>query len=131
VDAFPFAKVLFVAAIASIALQCLVYPVRRYFGMSVAYTLLKVSLWGFVAVAVEGIVWAGFSGSLRGGLAEAGWRPLADLALFVGFSLFVSYFMASRYLADELERARGADESAMSEAGAEALGAGIEPRSEG
>ena len=103
---FGFIRVIFVAGIVAILVQCAVYPVRHWLGMAVARRMLDASLYGFLAVTAACLVWGGISGQLAQGLAAGGWRTLADMTMFFGFGMFISYFMGARYLSDELERAR-------------------------
>ncbi len=101
-----FVRVVFVAALVVILLQCAVYPVRRIFGMAAAWRLLHWSLYGFLGVVGLCLTWGIASGDLSDGVRQGGWGTIADVALFIGLTMFVSYFMGSRYLADELQRSR-------------------------
>ena len=114
---YGFVKVIFVAAITAIVVQCAVYPVRRFFGMAVAFRMLRLSLFGFLGVTLACLAWGAFSGDLAHGLASGGWKTLSDMVLFIGLMMFVSYFMGSRYLADELERAKTGGSDAAGESG--------------
>jgi len=106
---FAFVRVIFVVALVAIGLQCAVYPVRRLLGWGAARRLLSVSLFGFLGMTAACLVWGASNGQLARGLALGGWKTLADLGLFIGFAMFIAYFMGDRYLADELERARVAE----------------------
>lgn len=103
---YGFVKVIFVSAVVAVSLQCAVYPIRHLFGMAVAWRVLRASLYGFLGIAVACLVWGASTGELPEGLADGGWNDLVGIGLFIGFTMFISYFMGSRYLADELERAR-------------------------
>ena len=104
-----FVQVIVVAAVIAVVAQCCVYPVRRLWGMAAAYRVLRWSLGGFVCVAVVALVWGAATGDLARGIVRDGLEPGFQIVMFIGFTMFVSYFMASRYLADELERARTSD----------------------
>jgi hypothetical protein len=109
VTGYAFVRVIFVAAVVAIVIQCAVYPIRRTFGMAVALRVLRASLYGFLGIAGACFIWGASTGELAQGLSRAGWRPLVDMGFFIGFCMFIAYFMGSRYLADELDRARAGD----------------------
>ncbi len=109
VTEYDFIKVIFVAALLAVVLQCAVYPIRRLLGMAVAWRVLRASLFGFLGVSVASLVWGAWTGELSDALAGGGLADMATIALFIGLTMFVSYFMGSRYLADELERAKRTD----------------------
>lgn len=106
-----FVRIIAVAAVMAILAQCLVYAVRRWWGMAAALRVMRGSLSGFVLVTVGALIWSWANGDLPAALVRFGIRPVIDMAMFVGFTMFVSYFMGSRYLADELERAKARDSS--------------------
>ena len=115
---FGFIRSIFVTGVAAVLLQCAVYPVRRLIGWGAARRLLTASLFGFLGVTAASLIWGGVNGQLAKGLALGGWRTLADLALFLGFTMFITYFMGDRYLTDELDRARVSERRAIAEPGA-------------
>jgi hypothetical protein len=106
---FTFVQVIVVAAIVAIVAQCSVYLVRWAWGMAAARQVLRWSLGGFAFVTIDALIWGAATGELAQGLSRYGWQPLLEIALFIGFTMFISYFMGSRYLVDELERAKASD----------------------
>jgi hypothetical protein len=102
---FDFVRVIFVAAIAAIILQCLVYGVRHALGIRIARIVHRASLAGFAAIAVFETVSARIGGQLESATSTMGAAPLMDFALFIVFTMFISFFMGERYLSDQEERA--------------------------
>ncbi len=111
---YGFVRAIFVGGVVAIVLQCAVYPVRRVFGIAAAARMLRLSLYGFLGLVVACLVWGTSKGELSQGLEQGGLRTLADIGLFMGLAMFVASFMASRYLADELER-RSTNETAAAD----------------
>ena len=101
---FAFVRVLFVASLIAIALQCLVYPIRHLLGLRAARIVLRGSLVGFVAVGVVALFSASRSGDFDAVIGIMGWTPLIDFGVFILPTMFISYFMGDRYLAEQAER---------------------------
>lgn len=101
---FAFVRVVFFASLIAIALQCLVYAVRHLVGLKAARIVLRGSLIGFLTITVVALAWASSTGDLSAALDAMGSSPMIDFAMFIVFTMFISYFMADRYLADQKER---------------------------
>jgi len=113
---FTFVQVVFTASVAAILLQCAIYLVRHLFGLRAAWIVLRGSLIGFVLIAVGALLVAWRTGDLQAAVEVMGWSPVADFAMFVLFTMFISYFMGDRYLADQEQRTRrGAESGSMPE----------------
>lgn len=106
---FGFVQVVFVASLVAIALQCVVYLVRRVVGLKAAWIVLRGSLIGFLVITAGALLVAWRSGELRAAVNALGWSPVLDFAVFILFTMFISYFMGDRYLADEERRAARSD----------------------
>ena len=115
---FTFVQVVFIASMAAILLQCAVYLVRHLFGLRAAWVVLRGSLTGFVLIAVGALLVAWRTGDLQAAVEVMGWSPVADFAMFVLFTMFISYFMGDRYLADQEQRTRQGAESGRAAEGA-------------
>ena len=128
---FEFVRVIFSAALVAIVLQCVVYGVRHLFGLKAAWIVLRASLVGFLAISVIELVSASRSGDLKTAIGTMGWSPFIDFAMFIVLTMFISYFMGDRYLADQSEReARKAASAAGAASAAEAASARQDTKAE-
>ena len=101
---FGFVRAIFFASLTAIVLQCLVYAVRHVFGLAAARIVLRGSLIGFLAITVIALAWAGSTGDFSAAIDAMGWSPVIDFAMFIVFTMFITYFMGDRYLADQAQR---------------------------